>query len=144
MERRSFLKGVFGLIAAPAIVKSEILMPVKKIIMPDGIALKTITHPHLSLAEAAEITRKAFIPKLIAQQYQQSPSWQELIASIEETQKVMAERMLENLLHDRPSVNDPWTHLHDASAPKDVSYYITNPEKITYGALVDDLTKVVS
>jgi len=80
MDRRSFLKGIVGLIAAPAIVKSEILMPVKEIIVPDGVALKTIHHPYLSLAEAAEITRKAFIPKLIEQQYQQSPAWQALIA----------------------------------------------------------------
>jgi len=140
MDRRSFLKGIVGLIAAPAIVKSEIIMPVKQIITSPII----ITNGGSGMSHYAEITRKAFIPKLWAQQYQQSPTWQAFIASIEETQQVMAERMTENLLHDRPSGNDPWTHLHDASAPKDVSYYINNSEKITYGALVDDLTKVVS
>ena len=76
MDRRSFLKGLF---AAPAIVRSSILMPIKEIIVPDGIALKTITHPYLSLAEAAEITRTAFIPKFYAQIYKTSPSWQMLI-----------------------------------------------------------------
>ena len=81
MDRRSFLKGIFGLIAAPAIVKSEILMPVKEIIVPDGVALKTIHHPYLSLAEAAEITRTVFIPKFYAQIYQESPVWKSLIAN---------------------------------------------------------------
>jgi hypothetical protein len=79
MERRSFLKGIIGLIAAPAIVKSEILMPVKEIIVPDGIVLKTITHPYLSLAEVAEITRTTFIPKFYAQIYQENPIWQSII-----------------------------------------------------------------
>jgi hypothetical protein len=78
MDRRSFLKGIFGLIAAPAIVKSEIIMPVKKIITDPIIITNGGTG--VTYAEIAHITRKAFIPKLIEQQYQQSAAWQKLIA----------------------------------------------------------------
>jgi hypothetical protein len=67
-----------GVIAAPAVVKSSILMPVKKIIMPDGIALKTMSHPILT-AEILRATREAFIPKLQMQIYTPNPSWLAII-----------------------------------------------------------------
>ena len=74
MDRRSFLKGLVGAVVAPAIVRSGILMPVKEIIVPDGIALTSSLHPVGSLAEIARVTRQAFIPKLYTQIYQPSSS----------------------------------------------------------------------
>ena len=74
IDRRSFLRGMVGAIAAPAVIKSGILMPVKEIIMPDGIALTTIPHPLLT-KEIMRVTREAFIPKLQMQIYTPSPSW---------------------------------------------------------------------
>jgi hypothetical protein len=35
LSRRGFLTGIVAALAAPAIVKAEILMPIKKIILPD-------------------------------------------------------------------------------------------------------------
>ena len=49
MPRRKFLSGLFGLVAAPAIVKAVNIMPVK--VMPqhlhelDGIGLTSMAHP---------------------------------------------------------------------------------------------------
>lgn len=37
LSRRGFLAGLAATIAAPAIVKAEILMPIKKIIMPNEL-----------------------------------------------------------------------------------------------------------
>jgi hypothetical protein len=85
MDRRSFLKGLSAAIMAPAVVRSSILMPVKEIIVPDGVALKSMVHPIVNggtgLTEIARITREAFMPKLYTQIYQESPVWKSLIAN---------------------------------------------------------------
>ena len=50
MPRRKFLTGLFGLVAAPAVVKAANIMPVKYIPQHlhelDGIGLTTIAHPY--------------------------------------------------------------------------------------------------
>ena len=49
MPRRKFLTGLFGLIAAPAVVKAANIMPVKVIqpkwFLNDGLALQSMEHP---------------------------------------------------------------------------------------------------
>ena len=49
MPRRKFLTGLFGLIAAPAIVKAANIMPVRVIepkwFLSDGLPLQSMTHP---------------------------------------------------------------------------------------------------
>ena len=50
MPRRKFLTGLFGLVAAPAIVKAANIMPVKVIkpkwyLADDGIGLVSMAHP---------------------------------------------------------------------------------------------------
>ena len=66
MPRRKFLSGLFGLIAAPAIVKAANIMPVKylpqRIHELDGVGLTTIAHPVrkgsvIRLSELREILR---------------------------------------------------------------------------------------
>jgi hypothetical protein len=66
MPRRKFLTGLFGLIAAPAIVKAANIMPVKVIepkwFLNDGLPLQSMAHPvragsAIRLSELREILR---------------------------------------------------------------------------------------
>ena len=49
MPRRKFLTGLFGLVAAPAVVKAVNIMPVKvveyKWFLDDGLPLQSMAHP---------------------------------------------------------------------------------------------------
>ena len=49
IPRRKFLTGLFGLVAAPAVVKAANIMPVKVIepkwFLNDGLPLQTMIHP---------------------------------------------------------------------------------------------------
>lgn len=45
MLRRSFLLGIAAAVAAPAIIRPGVLMPVKRM-LSDGVALTCIPHPH--------------------------------------------------------------------------------------------------
>ena len=49
MPRRKFLTGLFGLVAAPAVVKAANIMPVRVIepkwYLAEGLPLQSITHP---------------------------------------------------------------------------------------------------
>ena len=49
MPKRKFLTGLFGLVAAPAIVKAANIMPVKVIepkwFLHDGLAFQSMAHP---------------------------------------------------------------------------------------------------
>ena len=74
MDRRSFLRGMVGIMAAPAVIKSGILMPVKEIIMPEYTVIP-ISNGGTGFTEIARITREVFIPKLQMQIYTPSPSW---------------------------------------------------------------------
>lgn len=47
MNRRGFLTGLTGLIAAPAIVRASSIMPVKTLVSGDGVALTSMAHPRL-------------------------------------------------------------------------------------------------
>jgi hypothetical protein len=66
MPRRKFLTGLFGLVAAPAIVKAANIMPVKVIepkwFLHDGLSLQSMAHPVrkgsvIRLSELREILR---------------------------------------------------------------------------------------
>jgi hypothetical protein len=66
MPRRKFLTGLFGLIAAPAIVKAANIMPVKVIepkwFLNEGLPLQSMAHPVrkgsvIRLSELREILR---------------------------------------------------------------------------------------
>ena len=66
LPRRKFLTGLFGLVAAPAIVKAANIMPVKvvkpKWYLSDGLPLQTMAHPVrtssvMSLSELHEFIR---------------------------------------------------------------------------------------
>jgi hypothetical protein len=66
MPRRKFLTGLFGLVAAPAIVKAANIMPVKVIqpkwYLADGLPLQSMAHPvrtggGIRLSELREILR---------------------------------------------------------------------------------------
>jgi hypothetical protein len=49
LSRRGLLFGAAA-VAAPAIIRPGILMPVKRILMPDdGVALQSVAHPHSNL-----------------------------------------------------------------------------------------------
>ena len=60
MPRRKFLSGLFGLIAAPAVVKAANIMPVKylpqRIHELDGVGLVTIEHPYPRLGSAIRLS----------------------------------------------------------------------------------------
>jgi hypothetical protein len=66
IPRRKFLTGLFGLIAAPAVVKAANIMPVKVIepewYLNDGLPLQTMIHPvqrrgPIGFSELREILR---------------------------------------------------------------------------------------
>lgn len=48
MNRRSFLLGAAGILAAPAIVRASSIMPVKTLAYGDGVALTSMAHPRLA------------------------------------------------------------------------------------------------
>ena len=66
MPRRKFFTGLFGLVAAPAVVKAANIMPVKVIepkwFLNDGLPLQSMAHPvrkgsAIRLSELREILR---------------------------------------------------------------------------------------
>lgn len=82
MPRRKFLSGLFGLIAAPAVVKATNIMPVKY--MPqhlhelDGVGLTSMTRPvrkggGIRLSELREILRPG-LQKMVDDMYAEHPS----------------------------------------------------------------------
>ena len=83
MPRRKFLTGLFGLIAAPAVVKAANIMPVKYIPQHlhelDGIGLTTIAHPvrtggGIRLSELREILRPG-LQKMVDDMYAEHPGY---------------------------------------------------------------------
>lgn len=70
LTRRRFLG---GLLAAPMVVKAEVLMPVRKVIVPDGVELDVNLHPGPDLVSemivrhmrevAAELRRAFYVPE---------------------------------------------------------------------------------
>jgi len=70
MPRRKFLSGLFGLIAAPAVVKAANIMPVKylpqRIHELDGVGLVTIEHPYPRLGSGIRLSelREMLLPGL--------------------------------------------------------------------------------
>lgn len=43
--RRSFLLGLGAAVCAPAIIRPGLLMPVKRVVWPDGVVLNAVAHP---------------------------------------------------------------------------------------------------
>lgn len=78
MNRRGFLQSCLALCAAPAIVRVDSLMrmvPTDTVVI-SGIAGEDLwahAHPQNIMEELAYITRRAFVPKLVVQIYNQSP-----------------------------------------------------------------------
>jgi len=90
MPRRKFLTGLFGLVAAPAVVKAANIMPVK-VIQPkwylhDGLPLQSIAHPvrtggGIRLSELREILRPG-LEKMIDEMYEaNSAQWENVFES---------------------------------------------------------------
>jgi hypothetical protein len=90
MPRRKFLTGLFGLIAAPAIVKAANIMPVK-VIEPkwfanDGTGLVSMAHPvrkgsGINLAELRELLRPS-IQEMFDRMYEENPGqWKSVFES---------------------------------------------------------------
>ena len=89
MPRRKFLTGLFGLVAAPAIVKAANIMPVR-VIEPqwfanDGIGLVSMAHPirtggGIRLSEMREFLRPG-IEQMIDDMYKSNPGqWKSIFA----------------------------------------------------------------
>jgi hypothetical protein len=83
MPRRKFLTGLFGLIAAPAVVKAANIMPVKVIepkwYLADGLPLQTMAHPvragsAIRLSELREILRPG-LRKMVDDMYTEHPGY---------------------------------------------------------------------
>jgi len=83
MPRRKFLTGLFGLIAAPAVVKAANIMPVKVIqpkwYLADGLPLKSMAHPVrkggiIRLSELREILRPG-LQKMVDDMYTEHPGY---------------------------------------------------------------------
>ena len=77
LERRSFIKGLAAIVAAPAIVKFDAIMPVK--VMPPEVVLKKV-YWGTEYEELAIATRSNLIPELVAQIYSTNGIMAKLIA----------------------------------------------------------------
>ena len=90
MPRRKFLTGLFGLVAAPAVVKAANIMPVKYIPQHlhelDGVGLTTMAHPvrtggAIRLSELREILRPG-AQKMFDEMYEANlAQWENVFAS---------------------------------------------------------------
>jgi hypothetical protein len=90
MPRRKFLTGLFGLVAAPAVVKAANIMPVKVIepkwYLADGLPLQTMAHPvragsAIRLSELREILRPG-AQKMFDDLYEErSAQWENVFES---------------------------------------------------------------
>lgn len=90
IPRRKFLTGLFGLVAAPAIVKAANIMPVKvvepKWFLNDGLPLQTMIHPvqrrgPVGLSELREILRPG-LEKMFDEMYEaNSGRWKSIFTS---------------------------------------------------------------
>ena len=77
MPRRKFLTGLFGFVAAPAIVKAANIMPVKLVRFDNGVALTSMAHPirkggAVNLSELREMLRPS-LEKMIDDMYTEHP-----------------------------------------------------------------------
>ena len=91
MPRRKFLTGLFGLIAAPAVVKAANIMPVKYIPQHlhelDGVGLTTLAHPYPKLGSGIHLSELREILRPGAQQMfddlydKRSDQWENVFAS---------------------------------------------------------------
>jgi hypothetical protein len=89
MPRRKFLTGLFGLVAAPAIVKAANIMPVRVIepkwLLSDGLPLQSMAHPvrkgsGIRLSEMREFLRPG-IEQMIDDMYKSNPGqWKSIFA----------------------------------------------------------------
>jgi hypothetical protein len=70
LTRRGFVSALVGIIAAPAIVRIDNIMPVKAV---KAIDLTSIGFRPLLHEELIAVTRKAFIPRLVVQLYKATP-----------------------------------------------------------------------
>ena len=90
MPRRKVLTGLFGLIAAPAIVKAANIMPVKVIeskwFLNDGLPLQSMAHPvrtggGIRLSELREIIRPGAQQMFDDLYDKRSDQWENVFAS---------------------------------------------------------------
>ena len=90
MPRRKFLTGLFGLVAAPAVVKAVNIMPVKvveyKWFLDDGLPLQSMAHPArtgsgINLAELREILRPGAQQMFDDLYDKRSDQWENVFAS---------------------------------------------------------------
>jgi hypothetical protein len=74
MHRRSFLTGLGAVICSPAIVRATSLMPINTRLLADEVAVfrqMTFQGTPLVFDEIVAVTRKALVPHLYAQLYEQ-------------------------------------------------------------------------
>lgn len=76
-SRRGFLAGLGAvLITAPAIVRASSIMPVRQmLILGPGDRMPYLASP----MDIAAVTRRAFMPRIYVQIYEQSPDFRHLI-----------------------------------------------------------------
>ena len=89
MPRRQFLKGLIGLVAAPAVVKAASLMPVK-VLQPELVVKKYEWH---EVAVGYRITRKKVSDEL----WDRQNDWmhRQLVESFQQTKEIYAANMLD-------------------------------------------------
>ena len=90
IPRRKFLTGLFGLVAAPAIVKAANIMPVKVIepkwFLNEGLPLQSMAHPVrkssiIRLSELREILRPGAQQMFDDLYDRRSDQWENVFAS---------------------------------------------------------------
>jgi hypothetical protein len=82
LSRRGFIGGLAAALAAPVIIRSGILMPIKPALIVEPIFEYVYpTGPYTTLSmELAAITRKVFMPNLYSEIYKKNAFMQELLA----------------------------------------------------------------
>ena len=89
MPRRQFLKGLFGLVAAPAVVKAANIMPVK--VMPPELVCER--YAYHEVAVGYRITRKEVGDEL----WNRQNDWmhRQLVESFQQTKEIYAANLLD-------------------------------------------------
>jgi len=78
MNRRNFLR---SLLAAPMVVRSGILMPLRGVIMPPAMTLQGVP----IMFDLVSVVRRAFVPRFFVECWRADPIMQMLLEESDET-----------------------------------------------------------
>ena len=75
LSRRGFLGVLAGAVAAPAVVRSGVLMPLRGVVIPTEQEVQAFVNGQLvyDTNELSAVVRRAFVPRLFVQAWREPP-----------------------------------------------------------------------